>query len=230
MDLYNHQSNQSNQPISHYESIVLTKETNALIQLVKRQAFNYMDQLEGWCTKSKAAILIDLIFMLEPQTVVEIGVFGGKSLVPIAYALKITEGGFVYGIDPWDSRESADGMDGVNYDWWNSIDHGKILRGLQAKIVEFDLEDHIALIKSTSESAPLIYNIDILHIDGNHSEKASFLDVTKWIPMVRKGGVIILDDITWGTTTKAVNWLNENCIKLTEFHDEINDWGIWIKP
>lgn len=233
MDLYDHQD-QGNQPASHYERVVLGHEMNTFIQLVKMQAFNYMDQLEGWCTNNKASILIDLIFMIQPKTVVEIGVFGGKSLVPMAYALKATNGGIVYGIDPWDSQESVVGMDEVNYAWWNSLDHGKIMRSLQSKISEFDLDDHTLLIKSTSELAPPIYNIDILHIDGNHSEETSFLDVTKWVPLVRKGGLIILDDITWSinnysTNAKSVKWLDENCIKLTEFHDVMNDWGIWIK-
>lgn len=228
MDVYDHQD-QENLPKSHYERVVLTKETTNFIQLVKRQAFQYMDQLEGWCTTSKAAVLIDLIFMVKPQKVVEIGVFGGKSIVPMAYALKMVGGGIAYGIDPWDSHESADGMEGVNYDWWHSIDHAKILKKLQLQISEFDLEDHLTLIKATSEAASPIYDIDILHVDGNHSEKASFLDVTKWAPFVRKGGLIILDDITWGTTDKAVKWLDKNCIKLTEFHESY-DWGIWIKP
>lgn len=228
MDFYTYQEN-SYQFNSHLESVVLTKETNNLIHFVKHQAFDYMDQLEGWCTKSKASILIDLIFMLKPETIVEIGVFGGKSLVPMAYALKITSKGKIYGIDPWDNRESIAGMDGVDYDWWNSIDHGKILRDLQTKINKFELSNNISLLKTSSELASPIYNIDILHIDGNHSEKASFYDVTKWVPLVRKGGIIILDDTTWGTTEKAVQWLNDNCVKFTEFHDTGNDWGIWIK-
>lgn len=225
MDLYDIQLNQ---PTSHYESVVFTNNTNSLIQLVKEQAFLYMDQLEGWCSKGKASVLIDLIFMLEPKTIVEIGVFGGKSLVPMAYALKHTRGGIVYGIDPWDSSQSTAGLVGEHYDWWNSIDHEKILLGFRTKICEFDLNDCITLIKSTSEQAPPIYDIDILHIDGNHSEKSSFFDVTKWVPLVRKGGIIIFDDIIWGTTTKAVKWLDENCIKLTEFQEGYN-WGIWIK-
>lgn len=226
MDLYDHQSHQ---PASHYESVVLTNDTSSLIQHVKQNAFGYMDQLEGWCTKNKASVLIDLVFMLKPTTIVEIGVWGGKSLVPMAYALKASQNGKVFGIDPWDSFASADGMDGVNYDWWSSVDHEKILRGLQAKITEFALEEQVVLIKATSEQAPIIPNIDILHIDGNHSEKASCLDVKKWVPLVRKGGLIIFDDITWGTNASAVSWLDENCIQLATFH-ETNDWGIWIKP
>lgn len=220
-------------PASHYEFVTLRHDSNFLVQRVKWEAFNYMDHLEGWCSKSKAAILIDLVFMLRPKTVVEIGVWGGKSLIPMAHAIRSFSDGIVYGIDPWDNRESVEGMDGVNYEWWNSIDHKKILSGLQNKIVEFGLQNHVELITTTSLLAPLVPDIDILHIDGNHSEKASIIDVQKWLPQVRSGGIIIFDDITWrssqGSNEKAVKMLEECCIKLAQFHED-SDWAIWIKP
>lgn len=216
-------------PASHYEIVMLHNDTNHLVQRVKWEAFNYMDHLEGWCSKSKASILIDLVFMLKPKTVVEIGVWGGKSLIPMAHALRNFADGTVYGIDPWDSFESIDGMDGANYEWWSRIDHKQILTGLQSKIVDFGLQNHIVLIPTTSLLAPLISDIDILHIDGNHSDKASTIDVEKWVPQVRRGGIIIFDDITWGTNANAVQLLDESCVKLAEFHED-NDWAIWIKP
>ncbi len=226
MDLYDHQGDK---PDYHYECIEMVSNTNILAQRSKEVAFNYMDHLEGWCTHNKASVLVDLIFMLKPKIVVEIGVWGGKSLVPMGLALKVNGRGKAYGIDPWDSGASSEGMDGVNYDWWSQVDHQMILRGLQAKISEYNLQANIELIKSTSENAPLIPNIDILHIDGNHSEKAANLDAHKWVPLVRRGGIIIFDDITWGTTASAVKWMDENCIRLAEFHED-NDWGIWVKP
>jgi hypothetical protein len=75
----------------------------------------------------------------------------------------------------------------------------------------------------------------MLHIDGNHSDETSYIDVTKWVPFVKQGGLIIYDDITWsenGVTAsqaRAVAWLDEHCIKLAEFSD-VCVWGIWLKP
>lgn len=226
MDLYDHQNHIA---ISNYETIDLKKNRQNLIQLTKEQAFYYMDRLEGWCTKNKASLLIDLVFMLKPKTVVEIGVWGGKSLIPMAHALKIMDTGIAYGIDPWSNEASIQEMEGANLEWWSKVDHEMIYRGLKAKIAEFNLADRIVLIRNTSELAPSIPNIDILHIDGNHGENASNLDVMKWVPLVKRGGVIIFDDMTWGTNANAVKWLNENCIKFVDFHED-NDWGIWIKP
>jgi predicted O-methyltransferase YrrM len=196
---------------------------------LKELAFSYMDQLEGWCSREKASVLIDLVFMIQPKQIVEIGVFGGKSLIPMAAALKHIGEGIVYGVDPWDSIASSQGMEGVNLNWWSSIDHDLIYNGLRKKIKEFGLDHQIQLIRSTSEDCPPIMNIDILHIDGNHSEKTSYIDVTKWVPYVRKGGVIIFDDVNWATTKMATNWLDTNCIRLAEFKGD-NIWAVWIKP
>jgi predicted O-methyltransferase YrrM len=207
----------------------LKKDSHVSISQTKMQAFEYMDQLEGWCTKNKASILMDIIFMLKPKILVEIGVWGGKSLVPMAYALKVNQSGKIYGIDPWSNAESMNGMEGINLEWWGKVDHEKVMRGLQSKIIEFGLDEQIELIRSTSEQAPPIPSIDILHIDGNHSELAAKIDVLKWVPLVRKGGIIIFDDTTWGSNLSAVEWLNEHCVKLVEFN-ESNDWGIWINP
>jgi hypothetical protein len=214
---------------SHYERVIFKEDIATKMDHTKQTAFHYMNHLEGWCTRNKASILIDLVFMLRPQTIVEVGVWGGKSLIPMAYALKVIEQGKIYGIDPWNSDASVDGMEGANYDWWEKVDHNFILHGLIDKIMEYQLYDQISLIRSTSYNAPPIANIDILHIDGNHSEKSSMIDVNKWVPLVRKSGMIILDDLDWITNDKAVKWLDTHCIRLVVFK-ETNEWGIWIKP
>lgn len=172
---------------------------------------------------------MDLILRLKPQKVVEIGVYGGKSLVPMAFALKENGTGKVYGIDPWDALESIQGMEGDNYTWWKAVDHEKILRGLNKRIEKFQLQKQIKLVRSTSEKASPIHHIDLLHIDGNHSLKTSYLDVTKWVPLMNSGGIIVFDDIGWATTAQSVQWLDQHCKKVREYTGD-NTWGIWLKP
>lgn len=214
---------------SHYETVVFKEDIASKMEMTKQTAFHYMSQLEGWCSRNKASVLIDLVFMVRPKIIVEIGVWGGKSLIPMAHALKVLENGRIYGIDPWDNHASIDGMEGANYDWWEQVDHQFILNGLIDKVIQYHLYEQITLLRSTSNEAAPIANIDILHIDGNHSEKASMIDVNKWIPLVRKGGFIIFDDVDWITNASAVKWLDTNCIRVTVFK-ETNEWGIWIKP
>ena len=154
--------------------------------------------------------------------------WGGKSLVPMAYALKSQGYGKVYGIDPWSSNASIEGMDGVNKDWWSAVDHDAIYNGIVEKINQFQLTDFIELIKSTSVNVEPILNIDILHIDGNHSEETSLYDAKKWAPLVKTGGYIVFDDVTWGTTSKAVDWLDANFTRIADYHEDC-DWSIWLK-
>ncbi len=219
------------QPPSYIEATIDRVDVNKL----KAEVFECMKTLEGWCAPEKAAILVDLVLKHKPDTIVEIGVFGGRSLIPMAYALRANKKGMIYGIDPWNSFESTQGvMEEINKHYWTIVDHEGILNGLMSKIEQLNLQPQIRLVRATSFDAPPIFNIDLLHIDGNHSDHTSYFDVTKWVPLVKKGGLIILDDMTWYennkyTQARSIEWLNENCIKLAEFTD-ICVWGIWIKP
>ncbi len=216
--------------IPPYENICARKHNTVCDSiLMKQNALNAMKQLEGWCSQEKASVLIDLILEMRPQVVLEVGVFGGKSLIPMAFALQHNQKGKIYGIDPWDASRSIEGLETEHAEWWLSIDHDAILQDLRKKINEYGLGDYIELIRATSLNATIKpKEIDILHIDGNHSEEASFLDATKWVPYVKKGGVIIFDDLDWHSTARAIQWLDENCTRVTEFRGA-NVWAIWIK-
>src|ERR1700722_11542692 len=107
----------------------------------KKEIFNSMDQLEGWCSKEKASVLVDIVRAVMPKTIVEVGVFGGKSLIPMAFALKKNGFGNIYGIDPWLNAASIAGMEKENLEYWGRLDHEKILLGLVTKIHEFGLQD-----------------------------------------------------------------------------------------
>ncbi len=222
----------SHPPASHYEYFHAHMQPDA--SSIKQAAFAMMDQLEGWCSHEKASFLIDLVLKIQPQTIVEIGVFGGKSLIPMAYAQKTLGIGKTYGIDPWDRNASIQGLqDPANKNWWGSLDHDWILHHLQTKMQIFKLENQVQLIRATSADAPPINEIDILHIDGNHSEETSSFDVLKWVPLVKSGGWIIFDDLQWqengqNTTSRAVEWLNAHCLPFMQFKDT-SIWGIWIK-
>jgi hypothetical protein len=216
---------------SHYEQVIDAQS----IALAKREAIEMMQLCEGWCSERKGEFLVDLILKSRPEIILEIGVWGGKSLVPMGRALKATESGVAYGIDPWDPLESIKEVkEEANKNFWGYVDHQLIKRGLEEKIRNFGLGGQIVLIQSTSEAAEPINGIGLLHIDGNHSEKNSYFDVQKWVPLVKSGGYIILDDMTWYekgkyTTAKACEWMDEHCTKLVEFTDDCK-WGVWVKP
>lgn len=232
MDMYHnpsfYQDDLSHRASSHFESMVKLNHADSVTRM-KYEALSAMSTLEGWCSFNKGSLLIDMVLMTDPQVIVEIGVWGGKSLIPMAFALRENGSGLIYGIDPWSSNESVKGMDGINKEWWSQVNHQKILDGLVQKINQYGLKNQVVLIRQTSMQTEPIYDIGLLHIDGNHSEDCSYNDVVKWVPLVKRGGIIIFDDVTWGTTGKAVQWLDENCIRFAEVKGE-NVWGVWIKP
>lgn len=202
----------------------------------KNAAFYYMNCVNhGWCSYQKASVMIDIILAAKPKTIVEIGVWAGKSLIPMAYILKQNGKGKIYGIDPWDPDASIQGlMHESAREFWRIADHDFILERLCGQIKEFGLENYVELIRATSIDAPPIQDIDLLHIDGNHSDETSYIDVTKWVPLVRPGGWIVFDDINWQengirTNSRAVQYLNEHCHKFAEIND-LCLWGIWYKP
>ena len=219
------------QPSSHMEQIIDQEKAAA----IKNCALRNMSLCDGWCSDQKGAFLIDLVLKTKPQVIVEIGVWGGKSFVPMASALQGLGQGIAYGIDPWDNQASIEAVtEPANLDYWGWVDHKLVKGRLIGKIKQFCLENYIELIQKTSEDTDPISDIDLLHIDGNHSDKTSYFDVTKWVPYVRSGGWIIFDDMTWHesgafTTARAVEWLNANCIKFAEFTDACT-WGVWFKP
>ncbi|KPK32767.1 MAG: hypothetical protein AMS24_03205 [Chlamydiae bacterium SM23_39] len=182
----------------------------------KKKTFFYQKKIPGWCTVEKSEKMMNLIYNASPEICVEIGVFGGSSVYPTAMALKFLNKGKIYAIDPWENNECVEGYDknDPNYIWWNKINLNKIYKSFKKMININKLSSFCQIMKMTSENAVNFFkdeSIDILHIDGNHTEQKSFLDVQNFLPKVKKGGFIWFDDANWNTTSKAINYLQENC-------------------
>lgn len=173
--------------------------------------------LPGWCPWDKAVDMAGLIIRERPAVVVEIGVFAGRSLIPQAAALRQNDKGFVFGIDPWDDPNSIES-------WNQGTPLDQLERTFKDAIKHHGLETYVCVIKETSERAVRHFikspfsQIDILHIDGCHSEKASTQDVELYLPIVRPGGFIWMDDTDWSTVGNALTTALKSC-------DLVKDYG-----
>ena len=190
---------------------------------LKKSVSDTIPRLHGWCSQEKALQFIDLVLEVRPEVCVEIGVFGGRSLFPVASALKFLEHGIVIGIDPWSKEEilaffdPAKDMDHIA--WWSKINLESVYYSCLSMLSEHQLEDYCITLRTTSELASyVIGEIDILYIDGNHHEKISSKDVELSLPKVRPGGYIWLNDCLWSDLQPAVDLLFEACdfVKLIE--------------
>jgi predicted O-methyltransferase YrrM len=187
------------------------------VEALKEQVCEILPTLVGWCSQEKALNFIDLVLEVKPKVCVEIGVFGGASVLPVASALKYLGDGVIYAIDAWDKSECIKYFDPIidiaHLEWWNKVDLDRIFILYLNMINRCKLFDRCITIKMTAEKAADEIDdiIDILYIDGNHSELTSTEDVRLYLPKVRSGGYIWMDDTTWTGTQKAVQMLHEAC-------------------
>jgi cephalosporin hydroxylase len=177
-----------------------------------------MFDLPGWCPTEKARDMRELILATRPAVCVEIGVFGGASLIPTAEALRDAGGGVVYGVDPWTTEAALEGdHDRDSSDWWAREDMLAAYVACMTAITSRGLWPYVRILAGPSQCvASAIFGIDILHIDGNHSEIASCRDVYYYLPRVRPGGYVWMDDTDWRTTQKAAGLLRASCEVVTD--------------
>lgn len=193
------------------------------VDALKQRVSNVLPHLEGWCSKEKALNFIDLVLDVQPDICVEIGVFGGASLFPVASALKFLGHGAIIAIDPWDRAECMKNFDPVkdkaHIEWWSKVNLTYIYYSYLNTLRRYEIEEYVMTLKLTAEkAAPEVGEIDILYIDGNHTEPSIMQDVSLYLPKVRSGGYIWLNDTLWESTQPAVEMLLESCdvIKLID--------------
>jgi len=172
-----------------------------------RDVGSVVPTLEGWCSVAKAQEMAGSVFEEDCQAIVELGVFGGRSLVPLAMACRAKGSGRATGVDPWTVEAALDSVaEPENRDWWSKVDLAGIRRGFEVQLRRLGLEPWVRILAQSSQHALASLGtetIDFLHIDSNHSETVSVWEVSAYLPLVRPGGIVVLDDIDWPTVDAA---------------------------
>lgn len=182
---------------------------------IKKAIEEYIPPLGDWLDLHRACQMAELIYETDPKVVVEIGTFKGQSLLTMAFALReLNHGGTIYGIDPWKNEYALEGdRDWADKTWWKDIDLHAIHQGCMEQIWAHHLDEWVVVIRAPSQHVSQLFArlpIDVLYIDGNHSELASVRDVCLYVPHVAPGrGWIIMDDTDWQTTQKAVSLIDD---------------------
>jgi predicted O-methyltransferase YrrM len=166
-----------------------------------------VSHLEGWASPEKLAATCELIAGIKPVTIVEIGTFGGKWLIPVAMAAPDAK---CHAIDPYSAGACVEGMTTEqNKAYWSNQNMlNAVKAGFLAAVRDLELQN-ITLHQMTSAEAVAQFadgSIDILHSDGNHSAEPTMRDLKLWLPKVRVGGVVIQDDIQWTESGVQTVW------------------------
>ena len=154
------------------------------------------NRIIGWCPLEKALDLAATVVALRPKVVVETGVYGGRSLLPMALACEAVGCGTCIGIDPWSPQASGEGYDAENAAWWGKLDHEGVRASFYANMALLGVKDRIVVHRMKSDDAPVPEVIDLLHLDSQHTEQA-VREVNRFAANVRVGGVVVFDDIEW---------------------------------
>jgi len=171
------------------------------------ELYKYYDELNpegwGWCSLNKAGCFIDYVDNLSniknrPITCVEIGVYQGKSLLPVALELKRQQNGIIIGIEPWSNEEATKGYTEDNFIYWDSVDMQLLKRRFFDMVYFLNLDYYIEIRQESSNETREIQDIDFLYIDGQHTKQV-LKDIDKFASCVTKNGYCIVDDITWNT-------------------------------
>lgn len=171
----------------------------------------------GPLTKSREVYLLNyLINKHAPEgNIIEIGSWLGLSTVTIALSLKQRykiNKYKLYAIDPHDERHSkaTDSTERYFNGKPNGFDmHDVFLSNLQ----KWEVLDYVNVIRNFSQKVDtgVFVDISVLWIDGDHSYGATTSDMKKYIPLVKKGGIIVMHDKKLTSVSSAIDdYMKEN--------------------
>jgi Methyltransferase domain len=169
------------------------------------------------------AFAYDLVAEMKPRLLVELGVDRGESYFTFCQSAAENQTGTrCFGIDTWQGDQHAGGYDETTF----------------TQVSAHNRENYEAfstLIRSDFDEAREGFadgTIDLLHLDGLHTEEAVRHDVEAWLPKIQPGGILLLHDV--GVQAKGFGvwkiWeeLKESG-RFWTFHDGPG-LGVWQKP
>lgn len=169
------------------------------------------------------------------QCAAEIGVYKGSFLFPVATAMRYS-GGMMYGIDPYlnDCAVQEDGSEAEKAflkESLQTIDFEAIHDTVLQLREKFGMQHDVCIMRMTSEKAAAYFKenqirLQFLHIDGNHDTQWVTDDVQRYLPLMRKGGIIVVDDVAWNSVKPALEVLRQNArMVFLQRHPNREKWG-----
>lgn len=190
-------------------------------------------EVSGWCSLEKANTLASIILATRPEVSLEIGVWHGRSLIPMALAHRHIEHGKVIAVDPWLAGCSVAGqVNKADQEWWNRQNiHEDAYKAFCEHLKKFDVASMVEIHRIHSDEFDPPLGIGLLSVDGNHGEQ-SIKDIQRYAPMVDPGGFIVADDLNWsgGSVTKAIELLPSlGFHELYRVENDKESWAVFQK-
>lgn len=181
---------------------------------IRDAIYNYLPHMEGWTTPERGEEMAERIYETKAQTILDIGVFAGRSTISMGFVARELGGSHVYGIDPWkiDAQIEGDSVE-ENARWWKEkANLEEMHRQTMIAIWAHRLDPWVTIIRNGSQNVARLFDrIDFLNIDGSHTELASCRDVNLYVPKLRSGCYLTFDDCDWPTTQAALRLVEQQC-------------------
>jgi hypothetical protein len=165
----------------------------------------------------------DLMAVMKPALLVELGVDRGESYFAFCQAaVEHQTGTRCFGIDTWRGDEHAGGYDETTFT--QVSEHNRANYESFSTLVRSSFDDALARFENES--------IDVLHLDGLHTEAAVRHDLDSWLPKLRPGGILLLHDV--GVRSKGFGvwkvWAELQQQSRSWTFQEGPGLGVWQKP
>jgi len=163
----------------------------------------------GFCAREKVWFMYELAKTINPELVVEAGVYGGRTLFPMALGAPSAQ---VIGIDSWRADECIQGEPDQYHDTWKTHDFESKYRFVVDEIRSSGIP--IQIIRANHLEAASNFpnlSIDLFHEDANHSPSIIRRSMNTWIPKLKIGGILVWDDPGWGDGQDVVEYVRSKC-------------------
>lgn len=165
----------------------------------------------------------DLIATLKPALLVELGVDRGESYFTFCQtAAEHRTGTRCFGVDTWRGDEHAGGYDETTFA--QVSEHNRLHYESFSTLLRCGFDDAVSRFDDES--------IDVLHLDGLHTEAAVRHDLESWLPKLRPGGLLLLHDVRVRNKDFGVwkIWAELEARSRSWTFEDGPGLGVWQKP
>jgi predicted O-methyltransferase YrrM len=150
----------------------------------------------GWRRSEESMALADIAYELPAgATIVEVGAYMGRGTVVLAAARRLRGDGMVHVIDPFDC--SGDEYSSPYYKQILQKSGAASLEDVfRSNLARFALQNIVTVHKGTAQQIASAWTdpIDLLLLDGDHSPAGARQAFEAWVPFVRPGGTVAIDN------------------------------------
>jgi hypothetical protein len=174
------------------------------------------DTVHGWIAGPAARELALASYALpQDATIVEVGVFMGRSTILLAGPRRLTGSGIVHSIDPFDGSGDAHSVP----HYISELSMAKVTSiedAFRRNLTRTKLDQWVQIHKGTSRMVSANWNkpIDLLLLDGDHSPEGAREAFESWYPHLKPGGLLVLSNT--GERTYSPGHDGNRRVSLTE--------------